>query len=57
MSIICPICGSTVKSVPLKEWTYAVYVVNRFRCDDCENNFNIYFDDERESFTVPKRTS
>ena len=57
MSTVCPICGSKVESGPFKEWTYAGYVVNRFRCDDCGNNFNIYYDGEKEAFTVPKRSS
>lgn len=57
MPIICPICGTKVGSEPIKEWTYASYVVNRFRCNDCGNNFNIYYDGKKEAFTVPKRPS
>lgn len=50
----CPICKSEVKSLPLKEWMYAKYVVTRYECENCYNKFNVYTENNEIKFTVPK---
>lgn len=51
----CPYCGSYEKKILIRDpWVYNGYHVEKFKCANCQNKFNFYQAEGRESFTVPK---
>lgn len=49
----CPVCGKENNSKPFKEWTFNVFAVSRYKCSECNNQFNLY-ESENKTFTIPK---
>jgi|ACXJ01.1.fsa_nt_gi transposase-like protein len=53
MAMKCPICGKENNSPPIKEWTFNVFQVSRYKCSECGEYFNTYVG-EKNSYTIPK---
>ncbi len=51
----CPICGSEANHNEIKSWNYAKYLVKRYKCSTCKEEFNVYYEKGVEAFTLPKR--
>ena len=49
----CPICGKENSSPPIKEWTFNVFQVSRYKCSECGDHFNTYVG-EKNTYTIPR---
>ena len=47
----CPTCGKELAK-PEKTWKYQVYVVEKYKCDNCETNFREYIRDGKFVFSL-----
>jgi len=51
--LVCPVCGKSVSTDPLKSWKFGRYDVKRYACQSCKSKFNLYQSLKR-SYTIPK---
>jgi len=47
----CPNCRKEVKK-PKKTWTYGLFEVQAYSCDNCNTDFREYQKDGKHSFTL-----